>query len=280
MVARPDLTAWRPAVAGVAEVLHAHFTDHVYPMHAHDTWTLLIVDDGMVRYDLDRHEHGALSDLVTLLPPHVPHNGCPVTPHGFRKRVLYLDADVLGVEHIGRAVDGPALADPLLRRRIHQLHTVLAEPGEDLEAESRLALICERILGHLGHPSRLVPPSPPRPDRVGLAHRLRDLLDEHVPEGLSLQEAATLLHAHPAHLVRAFSREFGIAPHQYLTACRVDRARRLLLEGRAAPEVAASTGFCDQSHLARNFKRIVGVGPGWYARTVRGAGSGPPGMRT
>ncbi|MFC5720147.1 AraC family transcriptional regulator [Streptomyces gamaensis] len=266
MVARPDLTAWRPAVAGVAEVLHAHFTDHVYPMHAHGTWTLLIVDDGMVRYDLDRHEHGALSDLVTLLPPHVPHNGCPVTPRGFRKRVLYLDADVLGEEHIGRAVDGPALDDPLLRRRIHQLHTVLAERGEDLEAESRLSLICERLLGHLG---RRVPPPPSRPDRSGLARRLRDLLDERVLEGLTLQEAAGLLHAHPTHLVRAFSREFGIAPHQYLTACRVDRARRLLLEGQPAHAVAAGTGFCDQSHLARNFKRIVGAGPGWYARAVR-----------
>ena len=37
---------------GVVEVFHAHFTEHAYPMHAHDTWTLLIVDDGAVRYDL------------------------------------------------------------------------------------------------------------------------------------------------------------------------------------------------------------------------------------
>ncbi len=254
-------------MAGVAEVFHAHFTDHAYPMHAHDTWTLLIVDDGMVRYDLDRHEHGALSDLVTLLPPHVPHNGASVTPHGFRKRVLYLEAELLGEEFIGRAVDNPELDDPLLRRRIHQLHTVLAERGEDLEAESRLAMICERLLRHLGH--RQVAPVPARPEQSRLAHRLRDLLDERVLEGLTLQDAADLLHAHPAHLVRAFSREFGIAPHQYLTACRVDRARRLLLDGQPSQMVAASTGFCDQSHLTRTFKRLVGVTPGRYADTAR-----------
>ena len=41
-------TAWRPPVPGVAEVFHAHFTDHAYPLHTHDTWTLLIVDDGAV----------------------------------------------------------------------------------------------------------------------------------------------------------------------------------------------------------------------------------------
>lgn len=70
-----EVRAWRPAVPGIMEVFHAHFTDHAYPMHVHDSWTLLIVDDGAVRYDLDRHEHGALDSMVTLLPPSVPHNG-------------------------------------------------------------------------------------------------------------------------------------------------------------------------------------------------------------
>ncbi|WP_283133306.1 hypothetical protein [Rhizohabitans arisaemae] len=35
MVARQEVTAWRPAIAGVSEVFHARFVDHVYPMHAH-----------------------------------------------------------------------------------------------------------------------------------------------------------------------------------------------------------------------------------------------------
>src|SRR4051812_7207252 len=52
--------AWRPDVPGVAEVFHAHFVDHASPAHTHEAWTLLLVDDGAVRYDLDRHEHGAL----------------------------------------------------------------------------------------------------------------------------------------------------------------------------------------------------------------------------
>ena len=87
----PRIRAWRPQVPGVAEVLHAHMTSHVYPMHTHEAWTLLIVDDGMIRYDLHRHEHGALHQAVTLLPPRVPHNGRAATSSGFRKRVVYLD---------------------------------------------------------------------------------------------------------------------------------------------------------------------------------------------
>ncbi|MGP3953370.1 AraC family transcriptional regulator [Streptomyces sp. 7N604] len=270
MVARPEISAWRPRVAGVTEVFHAQFTDHAYPMHVHDAWTLLIVDDGVVRYDLDRHEHGTPSDVVTLLPPHVPHNGSAATPQGFRKRVVYLDMTYLGERLIGPAVDTPDLRDPVLRRRVHQLHTALRLRGDELEAESRLALIGERLRQRLRRQLRKGTASAtasalPRRDR-SVAHRMRELLDERALDGVSLAEAAQLVHAHPTHLVRAFTGEFGIAPHQYLMTRRVDRARRLLLDGQPPGAVAAAAGFYDQSHLTRHFKRIVGVTPGRYAR--------------
>ncbi|MGV9275212.1 AraC family transcriptional regulator [Streptomyces griseosporeus] len=259
-VTTQEVTAWRPAVPGVVEVFHAHFTGYAYPMHVHEAWTLLIVDDGAVRYDLDRHEHGTPHDTVSLLPPHVPHNGSAATPDGFRKRVLYLDTRNLPGELIGAAVDAPDLRDPLLRRRVGQVHAALARPGEELEAESRLTLVGERLRAHLRPPTAV---RPPRRDPA-LARRLRDLLDARVAEGVTLEEAARMLQAHPAHLVRAFSGAYGIAPHQYLTSRRVDRARRLLLDGMPPGETAAATGFYDQAHLTRHFRRLVGVTPGRY----------------
>ncbi|WP_431043756.1 AraC family transcriptional regulator [Streptomyces sp. P1-3] len=261
MVAPQEVSAWRPQIPGVVEVFHAHFTEHAYPMHVHDVWTLLIVDDGAVRYDLNRRERGTPHDTVSLLPPQVPHNGSPATSQGFRKRVLYLDMTQLDESFIGPAVDGPDMIDALLRRRVGQLHSALSRRGDELEAESRLALIGERLRGHLR--PRLVA-HPPQAAR-GVAHSLRELLDERLLHGVSLDEAAKLVHAHPTHLVRAFTAAFGIAPHQYLMARRVDRARRLLLDGRPSAEVAAAAGFYDQSHLTRHFKRLMGVTPGRYA---------------
>ncbi|MFF8596786.1 AraC family transcriptional regulator [Streptomyces sp. NPDC015220] len=255
-----NVAAWRPRVPGVVEVFHAHFTGYAYPMHVHEAWTLLIVDDGAVRYDLDRHRHGTPRDTVTLLPPHVAHNGSPATEHGFRKRVLYLDATRLGEDLIGAAVDGPGLRDPVLRRRVGQLHTALALPGDELEAESRLTFVGERLRAHLR--PRLAPAVPRRDP--GVARRLRELLDERVARGLTLDEAAAAVHAHPAHLVRAFSAAYGIAPHQYLMSRRVDRARRLLLAGVRPAEVATATGFYDQAHLTRHFRKLVGVTPGRF----------------
>jgi AraC-like DNA-binding protein len=256
------VSAWRPRVPGIAEVFHARFTRHAYPMHTHETWTLLIVDDGAIRYDLDRSEHGAVGATVTLLPPDIPHDGQAATEGGFRKRVIYLDRAVLGDAFIGSAAGHPEFRDPLLRERLDQLHHTLAGP-ETLEAETRLALIADRLLGHLGAPA----PAESAPPR--LAAELRDLLDTRVTLGVTLQEASESLHAHPTHLVRSFTRAFGLPPHAYLMGRRIALARSLLLEGRRPAEVAAETGFFDQAHLTRHFTRHVGVSPGRYARPPR-----------
>ena len=255
----PTVRAWAPGVPGIVEAFHARFTDHAYPPHAHDTWTLLVVDEGVIRYDLDRHEHGALRPSVTLLPPHVAHTGRAATERGFRKRVLYLDTDVLDGSLATRAIMTPSLDDTPLRARVDQLHRSLDEPGTVLEAESRLALIADRIRSHL-----LVPDTGPVPGR--LAGDLRDLLDAHLVPGLTLRDASTMLHAHPAHLVRSFTRAFGLPPHRYLTGRRIETARRRLLAGEPIAEVATAVGFHDQAHLHRHFTRLVGTTPGRFAR--------------
>ena len=87
-------------------------------------------------------------------------------------------------------------------------------------------------------------------------------------EGLPLAEAAELFGVHPTHVVRAFTRRHGLAPHRYLTGRRIDLARRLLLAGLPAAEVAAAAGFADQSHLTRHFRRMLATTPAAYARSA------------
>ncbi|MGW5751818.1 AraC family transcriptional regulator [Nocardia rhamnosiphila] len=259
MVHVPEITAWRPRIEGIHEVFHARFTDHAYPPHTHDAWTLLIVDSGAISYELNGREHGSVEHWVTLLPPHVPHDGRAAGPAGFRKRVLYIEDTRLS--GIGPAVDTPSTRDPILRDRIHRLHQTLRYPGDELEAESRLTFVLERLQSRL---RRRRPPPPPHRD-PSLARDLRALLDEHSVAGITLAQAGRILYADPAHLVRAFSREFGIAPHRYLIGRRIDLARRLLLEGRRPAEVAVAAGFHDQSHLNRHFKRMIGATPKQFA---------------
>jgi AraC-like DNA-binding protein len=258
-----SIRAWKPAVPGIREVLHARFINHAYPSHTHDVWTLFIVDDGAIRYDLDRTARAAEPSMVTVLPPHVVHDGRPATSRGFRKRVLYLETTILGEHLIGPAVDRPVIPDRTLRRDLSGLHDALACVDDALEAETRLAFVAERLRSGLGDrsPEHHVVPGP------ALAERLRAFLDAHLFEPVTMASAATQLDAGPTQLARAFSDGFGIAPHAYVIGRRLDAARDRILGGQALADVAAEVGFHDQAHLTRRFKRFLGTTPGRFARS-------------
>ena len=149
-------------------MLHAHFPSHAYPLHTHDTWTLLVVDTGPSASTSSGTSMPLCGSRVTLLPPHVPHDGRSVTADGFRKRVVYLDADALDVRRIGRAVDHPGWDDPALRGELHLLHGAMRHPGDEFEAESRLALVTASLTAHLER----LPEAPVRSD-PGLARGSR-----------------------------------------------------------------------------------------------------------
>ncbi len=253
--------AWRPKVEGIAEVFHAQLSDYSYPAHCHDTWTVLIVDQGAIRYDLDSRQCGALGEAVAILPPGVIHNGrrAPGAP-GFKKRVLYLDESFLDLDMVGAAVDNTNIFDADLRRTLVGLHDSMLNGEDKLDGEWRLALIQDRLSCHL----RRVNEQEREPER-GVALQLRQLLDENVVHAVSLSEAASVLERSKAHLIRSFSATFGVSPHAYVVGRRIESARPMLLAGRPVAEVAAVTGFCDQAHFTRHFKRYTSVTPGLYA---------------
>jgi AraC-like DNA-binding protein len=256
----PAIRAWNPRVAGIREVFHARFADHAYPPHTHDVWTLFIVDEGAIRYDLHGRPHVAERSMVSILPPHVVHDGRPAMDGGFRKRVLYLEADVLGEGLVGAAVDRPVVPGEDLRGSVSRLHDALACADDALEAESRLASLTDRIAAALGRPAA----PPPGTGAPAAAEQLRAFLDAHLFEAITLASVATALGATTTQLARAFTATFGIPPHAYVLGRRLEVARDRILDGQALADVAADTGFCDQAHLTRRFRQLLGTTPGRF----------------
>jgi AraC family transcriptional regulator len=87
-------------------------------------------------------------------------------------------------------------------------------------------------------------------------------IQEHLDQGLSLDEIATEVNLSAYHFSHLFKQSTGLAPHQYQIRCRVEWAKELLQEGEMTiADIATQVGFYDQSHLSRHFKRLVGVSP-------------------
>ncbi len=266
----PVVRAWRPTVPGVREVLHAEFIDHAYPLHTHDVWTLFIVDRGAIRYDLDGRGRGAEPGMVSILPPHVVHDGRPADGRGYRKRVLYLETSILGEQLIGPAVDRPILPDRALLGPLCAIHNALTCVDHAFEAEVRLHALAPRIRAALG-----AAPAEPAPQvrDANLAEALRAFLDHHAFEPLTMADAARTLGAGPTRLAHAFTAAFAIPPHTYVTGRRLQAARDRILAGQPLADVAAAVGFYDQAHLTRAFKRYLGTTPARFARGALAGGA-------
>jgi AraC family transcriptional regulator len=99
-----------------------------------------------------------------------------------------------------------------------------------------------------------------------------DFLRDNSAAAVDLRDVSRAAGVHPVHLTRTFRAFLRCTPGEYLRSRRLDRAAALLTEGkRALAQIAADSGFADQSHLSRHFRRAYGVTPGQYRRLTRGA---------
>lgn len=71
-------------------------------------------------------------------------------------------------------------------------------------------------------------------------------------------------------LSRGFQKAFGVSPSAYRAQQRARRAWRMVVAGRASLcEIAAHTGFSDQSHMTREIRAMTGRAPGEWRRHVK-----------
>jgi AraC family transcriptional regulator len=104
----------------------------------------------------------------------------------------------------------------------------------------------------------------PRPARGVLGEevlgRLKDYIVAHLDAPIEVATLAAIAGRSPFHFSRVFTRSVGMTPHRYVVRLRLQRAVELVREGRSgAADIAARTGFADQSHLSRWVRRVHGV---------------------
>jgi len=96
-------------------------------------------------------------------------------------------------------------------------------------------------------------------------HRLQKVfnyIQQHLEQDVALSDIANVLNLSQYHFCRLFKQSTGLAPHQYLTQCRIDRAKQLLQTTQLTiTEVAFAVGFNNHSSFTRLFRRYVGVTP-------------------
>lgn len=90
-------------------------------------------------------------------------------------------------------------------------------------------------------------------------------INDYLNRDLHLAELANLVQISPYYFSRLFKQSIGVTPHQYVTQCRIEKAKQLLKRrDLSITYISQQVGFHDQSHFSKTFCKIVGVTPKKY----------------
>jgi len=99
---------------------------------------------------------------------------------------------------------------------------------------------------------------------------IRRALAQDPPAPITLEELARMSHVTAEHLCRLFRRHLNLGPLECAGLARLERAASLLVRSNlAVREIADATGFVSPYHFSNKFKRVYGVSPRDYRRSMR-----------
>ncbi len=101
-------------------------------------------------------------------------------------------------------------------------------------------------------------------------HELRNLLQDHIDTALSLKEISSTLDLHPSYISREFPTYFNNQGFgEYIRTQRIEKAKELMLDKQySLTDISYLTGFSDQSHFTRIFKKVTGMNPSSFRKKL------------
>lgn len=237
--------------------------------HIHLVFSLSVAEAGVRCHETREGKYWVTPGDIVVVNYGEAHSGGVPAGNSFSSRSLRLGRSLLhdlgekiGVRLAALRLRQPVVKDPELARQVLALHGLMAVPEAKLAKECLLLDVFAKLWSRHAQAGPLAPPGDERTAVARACGYLQDCMSENV----SIDKLAEISGLSPFHLARVFARETGVPPHAYQLQVRLKKATDLLAAGRPLVEVALETGFCDQSHFQRAFKKKFGITPGQYER--------------
>lgn len=242
-----------------------------FPKHFHEYYVLGFLESGRRRLLCQNTEHFTAAGDVLLFNPEDSHACEQVDDDAMDYRCLNIPADVF--EKIAADVAGrvcrPRFTSPVIRDseaayHLHELHRLIMAGRAGLEKEEILYFLIEHLISACTEPGLTARPAASRK-----IQSVCEYMESHFAEVIALDELSRIAGLNKYTLLRTFTRQLGLAPHQYLQTIRIGRAKKMLEAGSQPLETALATGFADQSHFTKFFKNLIGLTPRRYRDIFR-----------
>jgi AraC-like DNA-binding protein len=246
------------------ERIEARFAGNAYDLHRHDTYAIGVTLHGVQTFWYRGARRHSMPGNIIVIHPDEMHDGAAGTDDGLRYRMLYLEP-ALALQSLGALpfVNDPVIVDPALHGALAAALGNLDEELDELLADDVVSQLTLGLARHARQHAR--PLGAPAIRQTQLA---RDYLEEHALRLVRSDELEAVSGLDRYALSRHFRALYATSPHRFLLMRRLQRAREMIKTGEPLAGIAVETGFTDQSHLNRQFKKAFGMTPGRWAELV------------
>ncbi|MEM9635577.1 MAG: AraC family transcriptional regulator [Pseudomonadota bacterium] len=261
-----DAIRLAPSEDGI-ERIEARFHGNGFDLHRHDTYAIGLTISGVQTFNYRGEARASKPGQVIVIHPDEFHDGGAGTEVGLRYRMIYIPPEFVSQalqQSNGKClpfVAAPVLSDPRFRQSLSEALEDIDQPIGELKRSSLLAELAMCLSRHS---------TGPRARGTALNWPVlklcSDFLRECSGESVRISELEGLTGMDRFTLSRQFKKAFGTSPHRYLVMRRLESVKRLLANGASLVDAAVDSGFADQSHMTRHFKRAFGMTPGHWQR--------------
>ena len=252
------------------EIYKASYTTHAFSRHWHEGFGIGVIENGCEVFDYEGAKQLAPQRSIILMNPCVIHTGAAANQQlGWQYHMMYPNIECLQeiaaqINEKNNAIPyfpAPVVADRDCAEKLLYLFSLFEHSSLLLEYKS---IFIQTMTTILQRHSTLTYREINKKSDTTVVDLIKEYIQQYYYKNISLGELAAICQRSQFHLLREFERTVGIPPHTYQIFIRIQLAKQLLLKGKSILTVALETGFTDQSHFSRHFKRITGITPREY----------------
>lgn len=253
-------------------LLRASLTDFAYSTHAHEEYSIGVTLSGRQDFYTQGAFHKSHPGQVMVFNPGDAHDGESGVDAALKYSMLYIHPEQLKPSLEALNIKSPdqfriqdaVFSDQYVQQHILRLAQLIElNDGTSSEYESLLFELTEQLVRYQSKQPLL-----PETRRQALLERVKEYLQDHYQDEVSLDRLCQVACMSKYHFLRSFKDHTGMTPHQYWLNVRIHRGQQALRAGVPVLDVVEHLGFNDLSHFNRRFKPVFGMTPKQYQRLL------------
>lgn len=244
--------------------------------HTHNYAELFYIISGCGQFLIDDELHPITADQLIIVNPNVLHTEVSYEAQPLTYIVLGISGLTLSLESsdddrfciLNCSGDGQILS--CMRNILQEIEACATGYDKICQAYVEILVVLLMRNAKLAVTPKL---SPHTKSVNRQSASIRNYIDNHYKEPLTLDLLAAKIKANKYHIAHTFKREFGISPINYMIHCRIEECKRLLDEtDLSLSQISGIVGFSSASYFSQRFRQNVGISPVEY-RKMKRAGS-------